>query len=72
MMLLLGTVVNKTLFALGAGLLWAELGGDKFLPWCETAELSEAGDPPSAKPSKLEMEGSEHLDVSSMGGDGGP
>lgn len=30
------------------------------------------GDPASASPSRLEMEGKEHFDASSIGGDGGP
>lgn len=39
---------------------------------CDTGNCSEVGDPPSAKPSRLEIEGREHFDVSSIGGDGGP
>lgn len=37
---------------------------------CEAGECSLVGEPASAMPSRLEMEGSEHFG-SSMGGDGG-
>lgn len=42
------------------------------LPCNEACEVSEVGEPPSARPSKLEIDGREHLEVSSIGGEGGP
>lgn len=41
------------------------------IPCCDWGECSEVGEPASAKPSKFEIDGKEHFDVSSMGGDGG-
>lgn len=48
-----------------------EVGFGKILPCCDAGDDSVVGEPASAITSRLEMEGNEHLDVSSMGGDGG-